>query len=550
MTTDVNMNPRQSQARDPLMGESRPDWYWTTVNSGEAMPGVMTPLGWTFWGPSCERAARGSAFRIGALTRAEGAVPRREDWYQQVFYGRVALRLDFMSTIGDRMPGTTGRDALRSLFGELPDGMEFQPTRRRYPIVAWRLPALFIRFPRHLAAVSAEIDAWWKESVARSDQLDHGQTTSLLAEAAERHKRAMAVQCDGILSSMQPLYDAVAGLVSQAGAGDLSLLTTPSGGAEFAMVRDIWRASRNEIPVSEVVREHGFHGPHEGEISSRVWREDDSPLRRMIEQYAERDDSHDPRLHEAQRSARYQREVQALLAALPRGQRPVAGLILKLAGQRLPLRGVGKRSFLQANDVGRACARRLGSRLAREGVLAHPDDIFYLTLDEVMAARPPSDARDLVATRRERRSQYERMTLPDKWRGTPTPIPIVPPAADGSAAALRPGDVVRGSGVSRGVVEGQVRVVTDPSFAEVGPDEILVAPVTDPSWSSIMFISSGLVVDIGGALSHAAVVARELDIPCVVGTQNGTQVLRNGDRVLVDGEAGTVKLLARDGAAE
>jgi pyruvate,water dikinase len=79
----------------------------------------------------------------------------------------------------------------------------------------------------------------------------------------------------------------------------------------------------------------------------------------------------------------------------------------------------------------------------------------------------------------------------------------------------------------------------------VEPDEVLVAPTTDPSWSSIMFISSALVVDIGGMLSHAAVVARELGIPCVVNTRTGTRALRTGDRVRVDGTTGTVTVIER-----
>jgi pyruvate,water dikinase len=86
--------------------------------------------------------------------------------------------------------------------------------------------------------------------------------------------------------------------------------------------------------------------------------------------------------------------------------------------------------------------------------------------------------------------------------------------------------------------------VLDPDFMDVEPGEILIAPITDPSWCSIMFLSKALVVDLGGALSHAAIVARELGIPCVVNTQNGTTVLRTGDRVRVDGDKGTVELLA------
>jgi pyruvate,water dikinase len=99
---------------------------------------------------------------------------------------------------------------------------------------------------------------------------------------------------------------------------------------------------------------------------------------------------------------------------------------------------------------------------------------------------------------------------------------------------------VEGVGVSAGIVEGRVRVVLTPDFDEVEPDEVLVAPTTDPSWASIMFISGALVVDIGGALSHAAVVARELGIPCVVNTRTGTRELRTGDLVRVNGDAGTV----------
>jgi phosphoenolpyruvate synthase/pyruvate phosphate dikinase len=82
----------------------------------------------------------------------------------------------------------------------------------------------------------------------------------------------------------------------------------------------------------------------------------------------------------------------------------------------------------------------------------------------------------------------------------------------------------------------------------VEPDEVLIAQTTDPSWSSIMFISSALVVDIGGALSHAAVVARELGIPCVVSTGHGTKLIKTGDRVRVDGSTGKVEILARRSA--
>jgi phosphoenolpyruvate synthase/pyruvate phosphate dikinase len=130
--------------------------------------------------------------------------------------------------------------------------------------------------------------------------------------------------------------------------------------------------------------------------------------------------------------------------------------------------------------------------------------------------------------------------LPIDFKGMPEPIPVADAAA---AVDQSPNGLLSGLGVSGGVADGIARVVKDPTFAEVEPDEVLVAETTDPSWSSIMFVSSALVMDSGGALSHAAVVARELQIPCVVNTQTGTKAIKTGDRVRVDGDAGTVELL-------
>jgi pyruvate, water dikinase len=88
-------------------------------------------------------------------------------------------------------------------------------------------------------------------------------------------------------------------------------------------------------------------------------------------------------------------------------------------------------------------------------------------------------------------------------------------------------------------------VVHDPTEVDVEPGEIIVAPTTDPSWAAVLFLATALVVDIGGPLSHAAVVSRECGIPCVIGTDNGTAVLRTGDFVRVDGNKGTVEILKR-----
>jgi pyruvate,water dikinase len=201
--------------------------------------------------------------------------------------------------------------------------------------------------------------------------------------------------------------------------------------------------------------------------------------------------------------------------------------------------------MLQSLDVARAAARAIGRDLASSGGLAEADDIFHLTLAE--ALNPPADAQQIVAVRRVQREAHARARVPELWRGDvdqATPLADLPSARIPAVPDAEP-VVISGVGVSAGVAEGIARVVGDPSFADVEPDEVLVAPTTDPSWSSIMFISAALVVDIGGPLSHAAVVARELGIPCVVNTRSGTRELRTGDRVRVDGGSGRIEILER-----
>nr|MBC8444852.1 hypothetical protein [Chloroflexota bacterium] len=103
--------------------------------------------------------------------------------------------------------------------------------------------------------------------------------------------------------------------------------------------------------------------------------------------------------------------------------------------------------------------------------------------------------------------------------------------------------VLRGDPVSPGVVEGVVRVVTDPRAAQLVPGEILVCPGTDPSWTPLFLAAGGLVMEVGGMMTHGAVVAREYGLPAVVGVHEATQRLRTGQRVRVDGSSGQVVLL-------
>ena len=107
--------------------------------------------------------------------------------------------------------------------------------------------------------------------------------------------------------------------------------------------------------------------------------------------------------------------------------------------------------------------------------------------------------------------------------------------------------MLRGAPASPGRITAQARVILDPTGARLEPGEILVAPSTDPGWTPLFLTAGGLVMEMGGAMSHGAVVAREYGIPAVVGVPGATERITTGQQITVDGAAGTVTF---DGQAQ
>jgi pyruvate,water dikinase len=310
---------------------------------------------------------------------------------------------------------------------------------------------------------------------------------------------------------------------------------------ETALMADLWAVSRDRLTLDGFLATHGYHGPAEGEVSSRSWREDPAPLEALLATYRTMDDSAAPTAVEGQRVAEREAAAAELLAALSPVRRPGATVVLAAAKRYIPLREVGKAAFLQALDGARAAARVLGEDLARAGTVGAADDVFYLTVDELLGELP-ADAKEVVAYRRGKREEYLGLRLPDTWTGVATPTRI-----EASEAAAT-GDEITGLAVSPGVVEGRARVVLDAATTELEPGEVLVCETTDPSWASLFLVASALVIDIGGALSHGAIVARELGVPCVINTRVGTRRLRTGDLLRVDGGRGVVTVRAAAGS--
>ncbi|SDK42162.1 pyruvate, water dikinase [Lentzea albidocapillata subsp. violacea] len=177
----------------------------------------------------------------------------------------------------------------------------------------------------------------------------------------------------------------------------------------------------------------------------------------------------------------------------------------------------------------------IGAELVAAGRLDAADDVFFLNFEEMRSSQ--GDLRPIVAGRREvygremRRRHIPRVLLSD---GTE------PEAVHHGAPAE--GDLV-GTPASAGTITGIARVVMDPVGAHLEPGEILVAPSTDPGWTPLFLTAGGLVMEMGGANSHGAVVAREYGIPAVVGVREAVTRIRTGERITVDGSTGAVTTL-------
>jgi pyruvate,water dikinase len=182
--------------------------------------------------------------------------------------------------------------------------------------------------------------------------------------------------------------------------------------------------------------------------------------------------------------------------------------------------------------------RTLGVRLTETGVLDHPRDIFYLTIDEALNAAEPNAARGLnLAAARRRAEDAGSAARPDPPERIDTAQPFR------ASTANNHDNVRRGLACCAGSVVARVRVIADPRMELPDPGEILVARATDPGWIAAFVNAAGIIAERGSLLSHSAIVARELGVPCVVGLKGATEWLRSGDLVRLDGAAGTVELI-------
>jgi pyruvate,water dikinase len=287
---------------------------------------------------------------------------------------------------------------------------------------------------------------------------------------------------------------------------------------------------------------YGHRAIAEIDLGLPRWSEDPSHLLGAIANYQRLDAA---ALAPDEQFARGAREAEATIATLLSRvhglRRLLARKLLRRVRALAGAREAPKFHVVRVFAQGRAILAPVGAALAAEGRVATADDIWFLTLPDARRALAGEDMRQRVAERRaeyrreERRRHIPRVLLSD---GTDAEAAFTSPAADGA---------IRGTPASPGTARGVAHVMFSPAGARLEPGEVLVAPATDPGWTPLFLTASALVMEMGGMMSHGAVVAREYGIPAVVGVPDATTRIATGERIVVDGSAGTV---APEGSAK
>ncbi|WP_223588987.1 phosphoenolpyruvate synthase [Neobacillus bataviensis] len=293
---------------------------------------------------------------------------------------------------------------------------------------------------------------------------------------------------------------------------------------------------------------YGMRCPGEIDITKPRWREAPTMLASSIISHVQNMNSGEHREKFNQGKIEAEQAAQSLLkrVRMTSGglikERWMSRLITVFRG-RMGIREHPKFIMVQHLDLYKKAILEEADLMKDKGILNHSADVFYLTLDEIRMILEERFTEDVQGLIEHRKKDYERSQK------------LAPPRAmtsEGEIITGRRGDfkapagAFAGTPVSPGVVEGYAKVVLSPEKADLQPGEILIAPFTDPGWTTLFHSSKALVMEVGGLMTHGAVVAREYGIPAVAGVDGATRKIKNGQRIRVNGTEGYVQILGED----
>lgn len=289
-----------------------------------------------------------------------------------------------------------------------------------------------------------------------------------------------------------------------------------------------------DLPIDDFLEKYGMRCAGEIDITRTRWSEQPSMLVPVILSHirnlppGESKRKFEQGLQEALRK---EADILSRLALLPDGAAKVAET-QKMIGQLRDL--IGYREYPKYHIVSRYYIYKKALLAATAHLVQAPEDIYYLTFEELRAGNIDYD---LINQRKAEHKIFEKLTPPRVMTG------------DGEIIngkyhrAHLPANAIAGLAVSSGVIEGRARVILQMEEATLEEGDILVTTFTDPSWTPLFVSIKGLVTEVGGLMTHGAVIAREYGLPAVVGVENATTLIRDGQRIRVNGTEGYVEIL-------
>ncbi len=558
---------------------------WTRGNVGEVFVEVVSPITWSLFGRKAFEPAWRQAFcDMGAFTPEEFK-PAGQPELTACFGGYVYINQSVTRVLAVRVPGLTVEAMDRSLFGDDPTVPPYRPDPRdespaRTAAVAAWLQSLFTTDPaadiaadaRALAALSdrrpdlatradRELLAWVRSHASVMQRLfrrhvlaSYGANVlvSVIAQlcqaagAADHFARVTATEAEVestgpslAVWALSRRVRAAPTLVAQFDRGVEGLTGRLRASAEPA-ARDFLR------DWDAFIARWGFVGPSVWDFRSPTYASDPGLALRLLDRTREAPDSADPALRVRQlHAARDQAvaEVAARLAADPAVQGQFLAAV-HAASAHLTGRESTKMHCTQLIDEGRRALREMGNRMVARGLLADWRHVLLVTDEEFDGfLADAASFRERIEERAARLELLQSKEPPFVFEGEVPALATFRDRAFAGAAfsPASPGETLAGMGVSAGKHTGRARIVTAIDQAgELQPGEVIVAVITDSSWGPLFMEAGAVVVETGAAISHAAIVARELGIPAVVSVPGATRRIRDGATVTVDGDAGTV----------
>jgi pyruvate,water dikinase len=546
ITTLQGHNPVTGEWNDSLTG----DYLWANTNLMEAVPDVMTPSTW-------------SLVRILHFDTATAVLPRTLPLSGNICgrpYVNISIALSIYCTTGMKL-----RDALRrveELFGRLPEGLEVSAS----PLFALSellllVPTnikLEIQFRKRIKNMPQFVVEAPERCASLRQQIRRAQTEAELVSLWRDELKPYLYHAFYMLRGAMKWFDNPAAvlrrdlteLVGQADAH--ALLSNISGEAELLAslgpVVGVAEVARGQMSREEYLERYGHRGPHEWELSIPCPAEDPDWLDRQLAEFAKSPVDVVALLRE-QRSE-FEAAWQRFQRRYPKKVKSVERRTKKFAADAR-MREAVRSEVTRVAGVVRVFVQRAGE------LTGLGDGIFFLYLDEMLDVLSGDEsAAAYIPARRETYARYSALPPypsiingrfdPFQWAADPNrrsdvydshaPIPLVD------------ADTITGFAGAAGRVEGLVRRLDN---AEEGDQlqvgEILVTTTTNVGWTPLFPRAAAIVTDVGAPLSHAAIVARELGIPAVVGCGNATMRLQTGDRVRVDGGQGIVEILGASG---